>query len=178
MGESLLFIADGITDLDEEVMKIYPGSDFQLCTIHYTRGLKSKVKEKGIEIIEDTNKMFRCSSKQEAITKFNEMKNKWENKYPNVIYNTERKLGQLLRFYDYPSKIRNSLKSTNEIERLNEEIRRRVKVISSFPDEDSAMKMFYLKSIEFNSRHAFRKMKSSYKCNDEIKEMFNKMYTL
>ena len=95
MRESLLFIADGITDLDEEVMKIYPGSDFQLCTIHYTRGLKSKVKEKDLEIIEDANRMFRYSNKQEAITKFNEMKNKWENKYPNVIYNTERKLGQL-----------------------------------------------------------------------------------
>ena len=78
----------------------------------------------------------------------------------------------------YTKKLELRLKSTNEIERLNEEIRRRVKVISSFPDEDSAMKMFYLKSIEFNSRHAFRKMKSSYKCNDEIKEMFNKMYTL
>ena len=48
-------IADGITDLDEEVMKIYPGSDFQLCTIHYIRGLKSKVKEKDLEIIEDAN---------------------------------------------------------------------------------------------------------------------------
>ena len=178
LKESLLFIADGITDLDEEVMKIYPGSDFQLCTIHYARGLKSKVKEKDLEIIEDANKMFRCSNKQEAIIRFNEMKDKWNSRYPNVIYNTERKLGQLLRFYDYPSKIRNSLKSTNEIERLNEEIRRRIKVVSSFPDEDSAMKIFYLKSIEFNSRHAFRKMNGYYKCNDEIKEMFNKKYPL
>ena len=102
--------------------------------------------------------MFRCNNKEEAIIRFNEMKNKWERRYPNVIYNTERKPGQLLIFYDYPSKIRNSLKSTNEIERLNEEIRRRIKVVSSFPDEDSAMKMFYFKSIEFDSRHAFRKM--------------------
>ena len=152
----MLFIADGITDLDEEVMKIYPGSDFQLCTIHYSRGLKSK--EKDIEIIEDANKMFKCSNKQAAIIKFNELKGKWNGRYPNIIYSTERKLGQLLRFYDCPSKIRNSLKSTNEIERLNREIRRRIKVISSFPDEDSAMKMFYFKSIEFDSRHAFRKM--------------------
>ena len=122
--------------------------------------------------------MFRCNNKEEAIIRFNEMKNKWERRYPNVIYNTERKPGQLLIFYDYPSKIRNSLKSTNEIERLNEEIRRRIKVVSSFPDEDSAMKIFYLKSIEFNSKHAFRKMNGSYKCNYEIKEMSNKRYPL
>lgn len=83
-----------------------------------------------------------------------------------------------MRFYDYPSKIRNSIKSTNIIERMNEEIRRRIKVISSFPDEDSAMKVFYLKSIEFNSKHIFRKMNGYYKCQDEIKEMFKKRYPL
>lgn len=92
LRESLLFIADGVNNLDEEVMKIYPESDFQLCTIHYIGGLKSKVKEKDLEIIDDANKMFRCSNKQDAIVKFNKMKNKWENKYPNVIYNTEESL--------------------------------------------------------------------------------------
>ena len=54
----------------------------------------------------------------------------------------------------------------------------RSKTISSFPDEDSAMKIFYLKSIEFNSKHIFRKMNGYYKCHDEIKEMFNKRYPL
>ena len=178
LKQPLLFIADGINNLDEKVIKIYPGSDFQLCTIHYMRGLKSKVKEKDLEIMDDGNKMFRCNNKDEAIGKFNEFKNKWENRYPNIIYNTEIKLGELLKFYDYPSRIRNSLKSTNAIERMNGEIRRRIKTVSSFPDEDSAMKIFYLKSIEFNSRHAFRKMNGYYKCNDEIKEMFNKRYPL
>ena len=37
---------------------------------------------------------------------------------------------------------------SNGIERFNGEVRRRVKTISSFPDEDSAMKVFYYKSIE------------------------------
>ena len=123
-----------------------------------------------MEIIEDANKMFKCSSKEEAIIRFNELKNKWNGKYPNVIYSTEKRLGQLLRFYYYPSKISNSLKSTNEMERLNEEIKRRVKVISSFPDGESAMKIFYLKSIEFNSRHAFRKMNGYYKCHDRLRK--------
>ena len=95
--------------------------------------------------MDDANKMFRCNNKEEAIIRFNEMKNKWENKYPNIIYNTEIKLGELLRFYDYPSRIRNSLKSTNIIERMNGEIRRRIKTVSSFPDEDSAMKNGYYK---------------------------------
>ncbi len=179
LKEPLLIVADGIKNLDEEVIEIYPRSEFQLCTIHYTRGLKSNVREKDIEeITVDSNKMFKCDNKEEAIIKFNDFKYKWESKYPKVIYNTEKNLGKLLRFYNYPVNIRKSLKSTNAIERLNGEVRRRVKTISSFPDEDSAMKVFYYKSIEYNSKHAFRKMNGYYKCNDEIKEMFQKRYPL
>ena len=179
LKEPLLIVADGIKNLDEEVMEIYPRSEFQLCTIHYARGLKSNVREKDIdEITIDANKMFKCDNKEEAIIKFNDFKNKWESKYPKVIYNTEKNLGKLLRFYNYPVSIRRSLKSTNAIERFNGEVRRRVKTISSFPDEDSAMKVFYYKSIEYNSKHAFRKMNGYYKCKDEIKEMFNKRYPL
>ena len=63
-----------------------------------------------------------------------------------MIYSSEVKLGNLLRFDDYPLKIMNSLKSTNIIERMNEEIRRRIKAASSFADENSAMKLFYLES--------------------------------
>jgi hypothetical protein len=49
-------------------------------------------------------------------------------------------------------------------------MKRRIKVISSFPDGNSSMKAFSLKSIEFNSKHAFRKINGSHKCNDEIKK--------
>ena len=74
------------------------------------KGIEIQGKGKNLEIIEDANQMFRFSNKEEAIIKFNEFKNKWNSRYPNVIYNTEIKLGSLLRFYDYPLKIKNSLK--------------------------------------------------------------------
>ena len=40
------------------------------------------------------------------------------------------------------------------------------------------MKVFYYKSIEYNPKHGFRKMNGYYKCNDVIKEMFQKRYPL
>ena len=179
LKEPLLFIADGINNLDEEISKTYPRAEFQLCTIHYLRNLKSKVKERDSEeIVNDANKMFLCNDKEEAGGKFREFKNKWNNKYPDIVYNTEKKTGRLFRFYEYPESIRRLLKSTNAIERFNEEIRRRVKTISSFPDTKSAEKIFYYKSIEYNSRHAFKVMNGSYKSKDEIMEMFQKRYPL
>jgi transposase-like protein len=59
------------------------------------------------------------------------------------------------------------LKSTNAIEIMNDGIRR-IKITSSFPNMDSAMKIFYYKLREYNSKHAFRK----------INEMFNERYSL
>lgn len=47
LNVSLLFMADSITDLDEGVMKIYPGSDFQLCTMHYALYQRIEIKDKG-----------------------------------------------------------------------------------------------------------------------------------
>ena len=62
LKEPLLIVADGIKNLDEEVMEIYPRSEFQLCTIHYTRGLKSNVREKDIDNITiDANTYIRLS---------------------------------------------------------------------------------------------------------------------
>ena len=58
LKEPLLIVADGIKNLDEEVMEIYPGSEFQLCTIHYARGLKSNVREKDIDEITIDAKIY------------------------------------------------------------------------------------------------------------------------
>ncbi|BAB60025.1 hypothetical protein [Thermoplasma volcanium GSS1] len=72
-----MIVADGIKNLDEEVMEIYNRSEFQLCTIHYLRGLKSDVRKKDADdITNDGDKMFKCDNKEEAIIKFNEFKNK------------------------------------------------------------------------------------------------------
>jgi putative transposase len=47
----------------------------------------------------------------------------------------EKNLGSLLKYYEYPESIRRSIHSTNIIERMNSEIRRRIKIIDSLPSE-------------------------------------------
>ena len=64
------------------------------------------------------------------------------------------------------------------MEIMSKEMTKRTKTVSSFPDEEYTVKIFYLESTDFNLRHAFSKMNGYYKCNDEIKEIFNKRYHL
>ena len=82
----------------------------------------------------------------------------------------------LLKYYDYPEPIRQSIHSTNIVECMNKEIRRRIKIIDSLPSEESAMKIIYLRSAEINEKWSHRSMRGVYKCMDEIREMFQKRY--
>ena len=88
----------------------------------------------------------------------------------------EKNLGILLKYYDYHESIRRSIHSTNLIERLNKEIRRRIKIVDSLPSEESAMKIIYLRSAEINEKWPQRSRRGFYKCPDETREMFQKGY--
>lgn len=89
-------------------------------------GLKLNVMEiNSEEIANGSDKMFYCSIKKRFLISSMILK---INGIVSIL--TEKSLGKLLRFYNYPCNIRKSLKSTDAIERLNEEIRRRVKAVS------------------------------------------------
>ena len=120
--------------------------------------------------------IFLSRSRDEAIDQFNAFKDKWSSKYPRPVYNMEKNLGILLKYYDYPESIRRSIHSTNLIDRINKEILRRIKIIDSLPSEESAMKIIYLRLAEINEKWSQRSLREFYKCMDEIREMFQKRY--
>ena len=175
--EPPLFIADGIPKFDEEIRKIFPESDFQLCTIHASRNLESDVRESDKnEIDHDLKDIFTSGTKDSAIERFTHFKSKWSSKYPRPVYNLEKKLGYLFTYFQYPESIRGSLHPSNIIERMNKEIRRRIKVIDALPSESAAMKIIYLRVAELNERWFNRVIKGYYKCRDEIIDMFMERY--
>ena len=57
------------------------------------------------------------------INKFNDFNSKCNSRYPDIVYSAEKKTGRLFGFYEEPESIRRHVKSTNAIEKLNEEIR-------------------------------------------------------
>ena len=175
--EPLLFMVDGMPRLDEEIRKIFPRSDFQLCTIHASRNLESDVRESDRnEIDHDLKGISLSDTKDSAINRFNQFKDKWSSKYPRPVYNMERKPGYLFTYFQYSESIRRSLHSSNIIERMNKEIRRRIKVIDSLPGESAATKIIYLRVAELNEKWSQRVIKGYYKCKDQITDIFRERY--
>ncbi len=175
--EPLLFIADGLPGIEEEIKQLYPRSDFQLCTVHASRNIESHVRVQDRKsIYSDLKGIFLSGTRDDALKQFTAFKNKWSQKYPGPVYNMEKNLSVLLKYYDYPEPIRRSIHSTNLMERFNREIRRRIKIIDSLPSEESAMKIIYLRVVEINDRWSQRSLRGSYKCMDDIREMSQKRY--
>jgi len=85
--EPLLFIADGIPKLDEEIRKVFSREDFQLCTVYASRNFESEIREYDVDIIDSQLKqiflLFLSDDKEEASKGFNEFKNIWEGNIPS-----------------------------------------------------------------------------------------------
>ena len=88
--EPLLFVADGLPGIVEEIRRLYPRADFQLCTVHASRNFESHVRvQDRNEIDSDLKGIFLSRSSHEAIDQFNAFKDKWSNKEIHILHKSD-----------------------------------------------------------------------------------------
>ena len=66
---------------------------------------------------------------------------RWQQRYPRLTDWAEEAIGETLTFYLLPRQHHKHLKSTNLLERLNEEIKRRTRVVRIFPNPASCLRL-------------------------------------
>ena len=79
----------------------------------------------------------------EARRAYTEFTTKWEALAPAVVRSLEEAGEQLLTFYEFPRAMWKSIRTTNVLENLNREFRRRTKTQASFPTEASAVTLLF-----------------------------------
>ena len=149
-----LFIADGLAGLQEAIKIEFPGSKFQLCVLHTVRNSLKKARRADREAVaEDLKKIYKAKTEEEARKALQVFKSKWR-KYPEVVRKWEENFNLLTTtFMDYPEEIRPYVYTTNMLERLIKEVKRRVEVIEAFSTPESAYKIIYLVLAEMNERY-------------------------
>ncbi len=176
--EVLLFVADGVTGLEERIKEYFPKADFQSCVVHKVRSTLNKIRAKDRKkIAKDLKRIYQASMKEEALKGFERFKEKWELKYPKVVKSWEQELYKLLTFLKYPESIQRVIYTTNLIERTIKEVRKRIKVIGALPSVSAVEKFVYLRVAMLNERWSNRVVNGFLEAREEIQEMFSRRYS-
>ena len=134
-----LVIIDGNKGLRAAVDKNWPGTQVQRCTVHKLRNLERHVPRHALEEVKsDYHRIIHAESLDQARKAYREFVLKWKKLAPKVVVSLDEAGEELLTFYGFPNSQWKSLRTTNAIERLNGEFRRRVKTQGSLPGAQSA----------------------------------------
>jgi transposase-like protein len=139
-----LCVVDGNPGLRGALDEIWPKTPVQRCTVHKLRNLERKAPAHALEEIkEDYHRIVYAASLAEARKAWAAFVRQWKKRCPGVVASLEEGGEELFTFFAFPAEQWKCLRTTNAIERLNEEFRRRVKTQGSFPTEDAAMVLLY-----------------------------------
>jgi transposase-like protein len=140
----MLAIVDGNPGLRGALAKHWPSTLVQRCTVHKLRNLESHAPRHAIEQIKsDYHKIVYAESLEQAHKAERDFVSKWKKLVPKVVVSLEVAGEELLSFYRFPKSQWKVLRTTNAIERLNGEFRRRVKTQGSLPDAHAAERLLF-----------------------------------
>jgi putative transposase len=137
-------IVDGAPGLDTAIAAIWDGVPVQRCTVHKHRNLLAHAPERlHDEITADYNDMIYATTPEEIAARRKAFIRKWRLKHRAVADSLEEAGDRLFTFARMPPSQWRSLRTTNAIERLHEEFKRRIKTQTVLPSADTAAMMFW-----------------------------------
>jgi transposase-like protein len=148
-------IVDGAPGLDKAIAAVWDGVPVQRCTVHKHRNLLAHAPERlHEEITADYNDMIYAATREEIETRRKAFIRKWRLKHRAVADSLEEAGERLFAFTRLPPSQWRSLRTTNAIERLHEEFKRRIKTQTVLPSADTAAMLFWalLASGQINMR--------------------------
>jgi transposase-like protein len=144
VNEVKLIVTDGGKGVRKACEIVFAFTEKQLCWAHKMRNVTAKVKKRDRDKVKlGAIKIYNAKNRREAIKNFRCWKEKWQRVYPEAVKCVERDLEMLLAFYKFPKSHWKKIRTTNVIERLIREVRRRTCPIGSFNDKDSAERIVY-----------------------------------
>jgi putative transposase len=144
-GERLkLIVADGAPGLWSALERVYPRVPKQLCWAHKIRNVQDKLPKRAWDTcLRDAKEIYQQPTRKKATERYFKWVRKWKRKYPKAVKCLAKDIDRLLVHYSYPLKHRITIRTTNPIERLFVEVRRRTRPIGSFKNTKSLDRIAY-----------------------------------
>jgi len=148
LREPLLVILDGAPGLLKAVKRIWPRAYRQRCQVHKMRNILAKLPRRMQAAMKRlVHQVFRASSHAVALKRGRDLIARFRDRYPAALECLERDLEECITYLRFPAIHHVRIRTTNRLERLNGEGRRRTKVIPRFPSERACLSLLYASLI-------------------------------
>lgn len=138
-----LVISDDHEGLGAARRAVLGSVPWQRCQFHLQQNAGAHVPRKGMrfEVAADIRAMFSASDRKSAEEKLQSAIQKYAQSAPQLSAWMEENLAEGFTVFDFPLEHRRTIRTTNSLERINKEIRRRTKVVGVFPNETSCLRL-------------------------------------
>ena len=145
-----LCVSDAHKGLQNAIRKEFLGSSWQRCKVHFMRNILARVSQKDKLIFASKLKqIWMQPDRESAISYCRSIVQQYEDVFPEAIGILEDGLEDSLQFYSFQEIDSRKISSTNTIERLNKEIRRRSSVVGIFPSTESYIRLLCTYLMEY-----------------------------
>lgn len=136
-----------VTSDDHEAIKQavkveLPQAAWQRCIVHFERNILAQVPQREMkEVASDLKVIFQAARRETAEQLAASFSARYAAMYPKVVATLERGLSEALTYTVFPSSHHKYIRTTNGLERLFREVKRRTRVVGVFPNEQSALNL-------------------------------------
>jgi len=138
-----LVVSDDHEGLKAAVGRHFQGASHQRCQVHYMRNLLGMVSYASRkELGADLRAIFAAPAKEQALQIASSVANKWRGKgNEKVAEHVEEHIEECLTCLAFPESHRRRIRTTNGLERLNQEVKRRTRVVRIFPNREACLRL-------------------------------------
>jgi putative transposase len=151
-----LVISDEHEGLKSAIARHFQGAAHQRCQVHYARNLLGMVSYADRkELAADLRGVFSAPDRRSALKLASSVADKWRRKGNGKVAehleeHLEEHIEDSLSCLAFPESHRRRIRTTNGLERLNQEIKRRTRVVRIFPNREACLRMVTALAVEFS----------------------------
>src|SRR4029450_11328714 len=144
-----LVVSDDHEGLKSAIERHFQGASWQRCQVHYARNLLGMVGHaRRKELAQGLRGVFAAPSSGVALRLASELAAQWRGSHPRVAEHLEEHIEECLSCLAFPESHRRRIRTTNSLERLNQETTRRTRAVRIFPNERSCLRLVSALAVE------------------------------
>ena len=141
-------VTDQHEGLKQAVAETLPTALWQRCYVHFLRNALDHLRSADRTCLQELRWLYDRRDATEARTDLNSWLSRWQDKHPKLCVWVEANIEETFTFYRLPVSHHKHLKSTNLLERLNQEFKRRTHIVRIFPDDPSCLRLIRALAVE------------------------------